>query len=355
MYCKHCGKELPENAKFCSECGSIVDEQEYNQEIELNHLFESNDVQETEPSETHKLFGFRSGKLWKKIVAIMYLAFVVIFFISALFVSDECDYTSTDRILTKISYLFIVVGFLLPYLWASDICKLRMKLTKGKKIIAILVAWILFVVPMVSAIALDSAKSEEYKVACEQKAEIQKEADNNSKIVTSDSKNGDKDKSVTTTQKKTSTKKESTTQSQVMTMQKQFENIGLSAAEAKEYEQIFNKLGLKQISNIEPGVGDGSVNGLQAYRCKLYDYTSLQINFTVENRKLCYVEIAGLPASKSEFYIGMFGNLKTKQVQTTTSVTMYEIWDDDGNIDYNKSGYLAVFDYENEKISEYNE
>lgn len=133
----------------------------------------------------------------------------------------------------------------------------------------------------------------------------------------------------------------------------QFQNIGLNKSESEKFADTFIELGFGQIRDIEFVMGDDSADGLQAYRCRLYDYETLQINFTIENRTLCYVELAGLPTEKSEHYISMFGNLKTKRVQTTTSVTMYDITDDEGNIDYSKNGYLAVFDYENKKISEY--
>ena len=156
-----------------------------------------------------------------------------------------------------------------------------------------------------------------------------------------------------TTQKVTTT--ESTTaESNSLSLEEQFEDIGLTSEEAKEYAGIFEKLGIKEISNIEALIGTG-IDNLQSFRCQLYDYQSLQVNFTVDKRVLCYVEIAGLPSTKTEFYISMFGNLKTKQVQTTTTVTMYDKWDDNGEIDNSKNPFLAVLDYENQSISDYTE
>lgn len=132
---------------------------------------------------------------------------------------------------------------------------------------------------------------------------------------------------------------------------KQFKEVGFNQKEAEKLSKQFDKMGIEEISDIEPIAGTG-IDDLQSFRCKMYDYDTLQVNFTIEDRDLIFLEIAGLPATKTEFYINMFGNLKTKQVGTTTSVTLFDCEvDNDGNTIQNSKRMIAVFDNENKKIT----
>lgn len=46
MFCKYCGNQLPEDAKFCPKCGKITEEQE----------FEANDAFETQENENSNFY-----------------------------------------------------------------------------------------------------------------------------------------------------------------------------------------------------------------------------------------------------------------------------------------------------------
>ena len=70
----------------------------------------------------------------------------------------------------------------------------------------------------------------------------------------------------------------------------------------------------------------------------------MQLNVTLENRSIIYVELAGIPDQKTEAYINWRGKLKTKTVDSKTAVEMYS--DTEG-------GYLAVLDWNTKTVSEY--
>ena len=128
---------------------------------------------------------------------------------------------------------------------------------------------------------------------------------------------------------------------QISALQKQFKAIGLSSDEAKQYAKIFYKLGLKEISGIEALTGI-TIDDLLGFRCKVYDYDSAQVNFTIEKRKLIYVQFAGKYYPNGYF-----------EEPEYVSVDMYDRMDKNGDIDYNKQPFLSVLDYENNKFIKY--
>ncbi len=77
---------------------------------------------------------------------------------------------------------------------------------------------------------------------------------------------------------------------------------------------------------------------------KIYDSDNLQLNVTLENRQIIYIGLAGIPDTKAEAYLNWRGKVKWKTVDTKRTVDMYS--DTEG-------GYLAVLDWENKTISEY--
>ena len=77
---------------------------------------------------------------------------------------------------------------------------------------------------------------------------------------------------------------------------------------------------------------------------KIYDSEDLQLNVTLENRQIIYVELAGIPDAKTQAYFNWRGKVKWKTVHTIKTVELYS--DTEG-------GYLGVLDWYNKTISEY--
>lgn len=134
---------------------------------------------------------------------------------------------------------------------------------------------------------------------------------------------------------------------------KQLLEFGFNEEEAKTIEKHFNTVGITSINNVKIMAGT-DINNLCAFQCKIFDYDSLTLNFTIENRQLCYAEIAGLPSTNVDyFYVNIFGNVKAKTQNGITSVTLYDVWDSNGEIIPGAVGYKAVFDYNNKEIKPY--
>lgn len=140
------------------------------------------------------------------------------------------------------------------------------------------------------------------------------------------------------------------------TMVSQFVALGFTQAEAKEMKKIFTTVGITEISNIKPAAGSG-IDKLQSFTCDIYDYHrdkgGVSVHFTIDKRQLCFISLDGIPSTKTDAYINIFGNVKFKTTNSTRSVTLYDKWDENGEIDESAMGYIAVFDYENKKITKY--
>lgn len=141
------------------------------------------------------------------------------------------------------------------------------------------------------------------------------------------------------------------------TMIEQFKLLGFSQTEAEEMKEIFTTVGIDKISNIQYGAGSG-IDNLQAFVCDIYDYQrdkgGVSVHFTIDKRQLCFISLDGIPATKADYaYINIFGNVKVKTSNSTRSVTLYDKWDENGEIDKNSIGYKVVFDYENKKLENY--
>ena len=81
-------------------------------------------------------------------------------------------------------------------------------------------------------------------------------------------------------------------------------------------------------------------------RGKIYNSKVLQLNVTLENREIFFIELAGISTEKKEAYINWRGKIKFKTVGTTKSVDLY--YDVEG-------GYIAKLDWENMMITPYDE
>ena len=141
------------------------------------------------------------------------------------------------------------------------------------------------------------------------------------------------------------------------TMVQQFVQLGFTQGEAEEMKETFATVGITKISNIQFAIGSG-IDNLQSFTCDIYDYHrdkgGVSVHFTIDKRQLCFISLDGIPTTKTDYaYINIFGNVKFKTSNTTKSVTLYDKWDENGEIDDSAIGYLAVFDYENKKITKY--
>lgn len=147
------------------------------------------------------------------------------------------------------------------------------------------------------------------------------------------------------------------TETNLPPMIEQFMTLGFTESEASEMKEIFETVGITEISNIQ-GIGDASIDNLKAFTCDIFDYRAdkggISAHFTIDKRQLCYISIDGIPTSKLDYaYINIFGNVKYKTSNSVASVTMYDVWDEEGEIIPDAIGYKAVFDYENNKITSY--
>ena len=117
-----------------------------------------------------------------------------------------------------------------------------------------------------------------------------------------------------------------------------FTDNGFSEAELAEYEEMFTTVGITDYHDV-----DITENGaMHIVRGKIYDAENLQLNVTLENRKIILIELAGIPATDTEAYINWRGNVKFRTVDTTKAVDLY--YDVDG-------GYLAKLDWDTMTIS----
>lgn len=117
-----------------------------------------------------------------------------------------------------------------------------------------------------------------------------------------------------------------------------FSNSGFSEEELTEYEKMLTAVGITDYHDVT--VTENGV--MHIIRGKIFDSKELQLNVTMENRKIILIELAGLPATETEAYINWRGKLKFRTVDTVKSVDLY--YDMDG-------GYLAELDWENKTLS----
>lgn len=98
-----------------------------------------------------------------------------------------------------------------------------------------------------------------------------------------------------------------------------FAEAGFAEDEIAGYREIIETVGateLHDVDVIENGV-------MHIVRGEIYDSSNLQLNVTLENREIIYIELAGIPDVKNVPYINWRGKLKNKKVNTKTSVELY--------------------------------
>ena len=121
-----------------------------------------------------------------------------------------------------------------------------------------------------------------------------------------------------------------------------FAEKGFTEEEITEYREILTNVGITDYHDVEI-IENGRMH---IVRGKIFTSEKLQLNLTLEERKIILVELAGIPAEKTEAYINWRGKIKFKKIGTKKSVDLY--YDMDG-------GYVAKLDWENNVISPYNE
>lgn len=109
MKCSKCNSEVTGN--FCPNCGTAVSVEK--------------------PKAKGKLLGFRSNKVWKKILSILYMVFCLIMFLSCLS-GRQGKITTYDFWIEKLFQFVLSVSFITPYIFLSN-TKFRQKLPLFRK------------------------------------------------------------------------------------------------------------------------------------------------------------------------------------------------------------------------------
>lgn len=116
-----------------------------------------------------------------------------------------------------------------------------------------------------------------------------------------------------------------------------FSENGFTDDEIASYDAILTTVGITDYHDVEV-IENGAMH---IVRGKIFDSDDLQVNVTLENRKIILVELAGIPATNTEAYINWRGKIKFRTVDTKKAVDLY--YDVDG-------GYVAKLDWENKMI-----
>lgn len=131
--------------------------------------------QQPPEKKSSKLLGFRSNTTWKKVLSVLYLAGIILFFIIGVFSDNPLDVTAKDKFLSKVEECFLFLAGLLPYIWLSDFIHFKLRLIeKGKKITVIVIAVLIAIFNIVIGASFDQFKSEAYKTAFSQQEEEKK-------------------------------------------------------------------------------------------------------------------------------------------------------------------------------------
>lgn len=119
-----------------------------------------------------------------------------------------------------------------------------------------------------------------------------------------------------------------------------FSDAGFTDDEIERYREIFNTVGVKDFHDVSIVDNDR----MTIVRGKIYDSENLQLNVTLEDHEIIYVQLAGIPDTKTEAYLNWRGNVKWKTVDTKKAVDLYS--DTEG-------GYMAALDWDNKAVAEY--
>lgn len=123
--------------------------------------------EENKVEDKKRIFGFRSQKIWKKIIAVVYY-FIGLLMVFAVLTDWTVDISLKDTILVKVSDFFTLLIYFSPFLVLSDFSKdIRSKVPllkdnkKGKTFLFFVI--LIIVIPIISNSITDTFHSEEYK------------------------------------------------------------------------------------------------------------------------------------------------------------------------------------------------
>lgn len=146
MKCENCNTEHEE--EFCPNCNRLADTPLNNEPIK----------------KTGKLLGFRTNKIWKKIVSILYLIFCFIYLLGVIGTEKYVNITNHDFIISQICDSLIFVIMITPYIFLSNtkfrnILPLFKKHSIGASTIGLIIVTI--IIGVISGI-IDASHSEEF-------------------------------------------------------------------------------------------------------------------------------------------------------------------------------------------------
>lgn len=146
MRCENCNTEHEE--KICPNCNGLTDT------VQNNELIKK----------TGKLLGFRTNKIWKKIVSILYLIFCFIYLLGVIGTEKYVNITNHDFIISQICDSLIFVILIAPYIFLSNtkfrnILPLFKKHSIGASAIGLIIVTI--IIGVISGI-IDASHSEEF-------------------------------------------------------------------------------------------------------------------------------------------------------------------------------------------------
>lgn len=143
MKCQNCNSEY--EGEFCPNC--------------------SEDLKQKKNNKKGKLLGFRTNKIWKKILSVGYLIFSFIYLLAVLCTEKYVNITNYDFAISQICDLLIFVIMITPYIFLSD-TKFRNKMPLFKKRTIITSTFGLIIITVIIGVIsgiIDNAHSPEFK------------------------------------------------------------------------------------------------------------------------------------------------------------------------------------------------
>lgn len=146
MRCQNCNSEY--EGESCPNCNGLPDTIQNDKSIK----------------KTAKLLGFRTNKIWKKIVSILYLIFCFIYLLAVICTDKYVNITNHDFIISQICDSMIFVIMITPYIFLSNtkfrnILPLFKKHSIGASAIGLIIVTI--IIGIISGV-IDTAHSEEF-------------------------------------------------------------------------------------------------------------------------------------------------------------------------------------------------
>lgn len=176
MFCAKCGEKINEGGKFCPSCGAGVGEvHQSDAKVESQP---SKPAKGNPPFTRNKLVGFRSGKLLKKIIAVLGLMFMVLVTVAVCMASNSNIDVMLDNIIYKVNLIITCGLFWIPYFILSNIGGIREKIPlykSTKRALNVIAVIITCAILLTINTGLGTLYSEEYRAIQEEAALIKAE------------------------------------------------------------------------------------------------------------------------------------------------------------------------------------